>query len=532
MSIQFPDLQLLLQTLRSIPENGSVWLAEQRTFLMSAGALAWIRQELITSLGVDAARGLLMRMGYRLGASDAYLARRMGQKTDESLLLGPQLHSLRGMVKVHPHILEYAPDNQHFYAEIDWLDSFEVEAGQQADSPVCWLLLGYACAYSSHLCGLEIQYREVACQGCGAAHCRIIGRPAEQWPDHQQFRDWLAPLAADESRLMSWQRPQLGLSSDEHEPMPCVSSAWLEAQAMLDRVAASDMTVLLGGETGTGKELMARRLHALSRRNQKPFVAFNCATLPPELIEAELFGVEKGAFTGAQHSRPGRFERADGGTLFLDEIMELPARAQAALLRVLQEGELEPVGGTALRRVNVRVVAATHADLEQAVQQGRFRADLYYRINAHPVVLPALRHRRADILPLAEYFLHKEQHKRGCQLKGFSAAACQALLEHDWPGNVRELENLVQRAVLLSEEGSEIAAEGLFSGFALQLSQATADKAEYYAQRLLEQGVSLAQLENSLLSGALNKAEGNLSAAARLLGLSRPAFAYRNNQQR
>lgn len=532
MSIQFPDVQLLLQNLHSIPENGSVWLAEQRTFLMSADALAWIRQDLISSLGVEAARGLLMRMGYRLGASDAYLARRMGQKPDESFLLGPQLHSLRGMVKVHPRQLEYRPESQHFYAEIDWLDSFEVDAQQQADSPVCWLLLGYACAYSSHLCGLEIQYREVSCQACGAQQCRIVGRPAEQWPDHQQFRDWLAPLAENESRLVNWQGPQPALLPDNAEPMPCVSSAWLEAQAMLDRVAASDMTVLLGGETGTGKELMARRLHALSQRNHGPFVAFNCATLPPELIEAELFGVEKGAFTGALHSRPGRFERADGGTLFLDEIMELPARAQAALLRVLQEGELEPVGGAALRQVNVRVVAATHADLEQAVQQGRFRADLYYRINAHPVVLPALRHRRADILPLAEYFLQKEQRKRGYQFKGFSSAACQALLEHDWPGNVRELENSVQRAVLLSEEGSEIAAEGLFSGFSAQLSQDSDDKVQHYAERLLEQGVSLAQLERSLLSGALNKAGGNLSAAARLLGLSRPAFAYRSSQQR
>jgi transcriptional regulator with GAF, ATPase, and Fis domain len=210
------------------------------------------------------------------------------------------------------------------------------------------------------------------------------------------------------------------------------------------------VSVLLTGETGVGKERFARALHTLSDRAGGPFVAVNCAALPAELIEAELFGVEKGAYTGAHATRAGRFERADGGTLFLDEVGDMPLPAQAKLLRVLQEGEVERLGAEQPRKVNVRLVAATNVDLEAAVAAGRFRRDLLYRLNVYPIAIPALRERTADIAPLAQHLLQRyaaQHHKR---LLGFSDRAMAALQAHDWPGNVRELENLVERGVILA----------------------------------------------------------------------------------
>jgi transcriptional regulator with GAF, ATPase, and Fis domain len=219
----------------------------------------------------------------------------------------------------------------------------------------------------------------------------------------------------------------------------------------VSKVAPTDSTVLISGETGTGKELIARAIHKRSPRSGRAFVVANCAAIPPSLIASELFGHEKGAFTGALQRRQGRFELADGGTIFLDEVGELPAETQIILLRVLQEREFARVGGSGSIRVNVRVIAATNRDLHAAVADGTFRADLFYRLNVFPLDVPALRERRTDISLLAEYFIHRYGQRLGKRIRCITKETSRLLQSYDWPGNIRELQNVIERAVILSE---------------------------------------------------------------------------------
>jgi len=239
---------------------------------------------------------------------------------------------------------------------------------------------------------------------------------------------------------------------NEHNFEDLVGSSppWQRLVKQIEAIAASESTVLIVGETGTGKELVARALHAHSPRKDRPLVKVNCGAISAGLVESELFGHVKGAFTGALQKRVGRFELADGGTLFLDEVGELPLDTQVKLLRALQEQEFEPVGSNTTVTVNVRVIAATNRDLAQAIAEGRFRADLYYRLNVIPLEVPALRDRRADIAQLALYFLQRSAKKSGKSVRGIATATLDRLMRYDWPGNVRELENLIERGVVLS----------------------------------------------------------------------------------
>jgi formate hydrogenlyase transcriptional activator len=229
------------------------------------------------------------------------------------------------------------------------------------------------------------------------------------------------------------------------------SPALMRLLEEVGKVAATDSTVLIQGETGTGKELIARAIHGRSQRRERPLIKLNCAAMPRELVESELFGHEKGAFTGATQQRRGRFELADGGTLFLDEVGELPLETQAKLLRVLQGQEFERVGGSQTLRTDVRLIAATNRDLQQQVAAGAFRSDLYYRLNVFPLVLPSLRDRREDIPRLAGHFLEKAARKLGKPLAAIAPALIDRAMSHDWPGNVRELENYVERSAILGE---------------------------------------------------------------------------------
>jgi two-component system response regulator HydG len=231
------------------------------------------------------------------------------------------------------------------------------------------------------------------------------------------------------------------------------SPAFRDALDLVRQVATSDATVMLTGESGTGKELFARMIYELSERADEPFVAVNCAALPESILESELFGYEEGAFTGANGRKIGRFEAADGGTLFLDEIGELTPQVQVKLLRVLQEGEFERLGSNQPIRVDVRIVAATHKDLEEEMEAGNFREDLYYRLNVVNIEIPPLRHRLEDVPLLAEHFLGKYRKKNKREISGLSREALDALSNYKWPGNVRELENVIERAVVLDKDG-------------------------------------------------------------------------------
>jgi len=333
--------------------------------------------------------------------------------------------------------------------------------------------------------------------------------------DTEQLRDELTRRLA---RINRARRPRRVEATDAPPPgVIAHSRAFRGALALARRAARSSATVLLAGETGSGKEVIARAVHALGQRASGPFVAVNCAAFPDALLESELFGHLRGAFTGAEREKAGLFEEANGGTLFLDEIGETTGPLQAKLLRVLQEREIRPLGGTRVRRINARVVAASNRDLLHEAEAGRFRTDLYYRLAVFPIHVPPLRERAADVLALARHFLEVHSQREGlpgCQL---SPSVEPLLLAHDWPGNVRELENEMLRALALADAGEAIGPEHLSARIT------SANRLEH--QLLAERGATLrarvARFERILIREALARNAGKRTSTARELGITR-----------
>ena len=300
--------------------------------------------------------------------------------------------------------------------------------------------------------------------------------------------------------------------------------AIVKLRALVDKVAPSDVIVLITGESGTGKEVIARAIHLLSPRRDRPFVPVNCAAIPHDLLESEMFGHERGAFTGAAGTRHGLFSTADGGTILLDEIGEMPMGLQAKLLRVLEDGEVRPVGSDRSAKVNVRVIASSNIDLAASVKKGTFREDLFYRLQVVPIVMPPLRERRSDIPLLVEYFLERIHSRHPDRIITISREAMVHLWSYDWPGNVRELENMIERLAILCED-SVIDAAILPPSL---ISKPRPPVIEI-PMSLPEGGVDLQNLvrdlEGRLINEALKQTGGNKQAAARLLGLKRTTFA-------
>jgi two-component system NtrC family response regulator len=301
------------------------------------------------------------------------------------------------------------------------------------------------------------------------------------------------------------------------------SKSLLRVLEMAARVAQHDSTVLIHGETGTGKELLARAIHYNSRRRNHSFVTINCGAIPRDLIEAELFGYFRGAFTGANTNKPGKVELADGGTLFLDEVGELPLESQVKLLRLIQQGEVERVGGTAPRIINVRIVAATNRNLSAMVEDGTFREDLFYRLAVVPLYLPPLRERKEDIPEIAEHLFQKAKTQHGMQNLRVAPSVIARLSAHRWPGNIRELENVVERMLVLSN-GQQITDQDLPAELRA-VSHSPANSS--ILLEFPEEGISLESIERELLLRALEKAGGNQTKAARYLDISRRTFIYR-----
>ena len=298
------------------------------------------------------------------------------------------------------------------------------------------------------------------------------------------------------------------------------SSRMVEIFDLIERVADCDSTILINGETGTGKGLVARAIHRKSRRHNHPFISINCGAIPENLLESELFGHVKGAFTGATSSKSGKFELADGGTVFLDEIGDMSPDLQVKVLKVLEEGEFEPVGGAKTIKVDVRIIAATHRDLSEEVQKGNFREDLFYRLYVIPMILPALRERPEDIRPLAHYFLGQANCKNHRQVKGISEDALDALATQPWPGNVRELKNLVERLIVL--KGSGMITRRDLPAHPQSLARAAEAPA---AIEISEEGICLnsavTEFEKALILQSLEKAKWVKNKAAKLLHLNR-----------
>jgi nitrogen regulation protein NR(I) len=354
-----------------------------------------------------------------------------------------------------------------------------------------------------------------------------ITKPFEQ--------DELKKVIAKAARAHDLERQNVHAAGGDGEKPPLVghSPAMRAVHDMVARVADSPSTVLITGESGTGKELIAQALHRGSSRRDKPLIKVNCAAIPKDLVESELFGYERGAFTGAVGSKPGRFELADGGTLFLDEIGEIPVEIQVKLLRALQESEFERVGGIKTLRVDVRLIAATNRDLKALISEGRFREDLYYRLAVVPIALPPLRDRRDDIPLLVAHFIDKYDRRLGKSVQGIEDEALQLLLGYGWPGNIRELENLMERSVLFAD-GPLILASSLpdalrDKGTAAQVPIAAVGPLGAIAA---PSGASMkeivrqaqAELERELITRALAETGGNVTRAAKRLQISRKSL--------
>ncbi|HEY1659060.1 MAG TPA: sigma-54 dependent transcriptional regulator [Candidatus Sulfotelmatobacter sp.] len=304
-----------------------------------------------------------------------------------------------------------------------------------------------------------------------------------------------------------------------HPNIVARSAKMQEVMATVDRVAITNSTVLLGGESGVGKDLIAHAIHEKSRRSAGPFIKINSTAIPENLLESELFGYDKGAFTGANMSKPGKFELADKGTLFLDEIGDVPPATQVKLLRVLQEREFERLGGTRTIKVDVRLIAATNRDLREALEQGTFREDLYYRLNVVPIDIAPLRQRKEDIPDLVNLFISRFSGESGKPVDEITPEAMQVLVNYHWPGNVRELQNIIERACALTK-GNVLKVEDIH----LDVRPARSTNG---AGTFLPEGMTLDQWEDEMIRESLRRANGNKSQAARLLGLSRNALRYR-----
>jgi len=315
---------------------------------------------------------------------------------------------------------------------------------------------------------------------------------------------------------------RLHLALDGREKLKSIVAASEAMQQILDvveRIRDRDIPVLITGETGTGKEVIANALHATSSRSKKPFVAINCCTLPEDLLDSELFGHVKGAYTGATTDREGLFQQADGGTLFLDEVGDVSARLQAKLLRALQEGEVRPVGGNSTTKVDVRIVAATNRDLEQMVADGEFRSDLLFRLNVLPIHLPALRERREDILPLAWQTIHRLQEQFGRDDLGLTPAAQEKLQQYDWPGNVRQLGNIIERSF------------ALFTGPVLEAHEIVISTPRQATGEVREETtLSLEEVESRQIRVVLAANDNNQVVTARILGISRSTLRRKMSQ--
>lgn len=547
----------LRSKLRFNQETGKIWLGESRLLLLHAKAMMEIRTKLFDYLDAETAKRMLIRIGFVAGEQDADLAHKLAdEKNYDVFRIGPELHAFEGHVRSHITKADIDWETGRFFGEVIVENSWEAEAQLQSlglsEEAACWTIIGYASGYTSRFFSRFIVFKETECMCKGDHHCKIIGKPADCWEDESYidlFRDdpispSLREIEAELNQLRG--RRQVKYDTDG---LVGASPEFTNALNLLKRAADSPINVLLLGETGVGKEVFARWLHEHSPRSEKPFIAVNCGAIPHELIEAELFGVKKGAYTGAQESRPGRFERADGGTLFLDELGDLPLSAQVKLLRVLQTGEVERLGDDEIRKVNVRLVAATNVDLQQAIKDSQFRADLYYRIATYPVNIPPLRDRRADILILANSMIEKFSNSYQKRLAGLSGQAMQVLTGYEWPGNVRELENVIERGVLLANDGGLIELDHLFvnppdsdaiddtisevndQGHVKPLNGMPEMNNQFYDKLIEQQGFDLAQHEQQLFEAAVRKAKGNLTHAAQYIGVTRRQLAYRVNEK-
>lgn len=506
-------------------------------------------QALMRSFGHESTRYLFKRHGYRLGGCDGELAqlRQLGEDEREGAERG-LLVTLQAYVAVQPlsrqtglPVASDAVESLEWVCALDLPPSSQLESRINQENAFVWLLAGYAAGFLNHgsdrnhhvTCTRQVVANEVSFRFYARASRDAADFDHDLLPDNFKWNLGAAqPTPREASPVRRAVRRVLREES--------------EVGKMLKQVAVTDATVLLLGESGVGKSLLANEVHGMSPRAQQPWVEINCAAIPEQLIESELFGVERGAFSGATLSRKGKFEQAHGGTIFLDEVALLSPGAQSKLLRVLQSGEFERLGSNSTVRCDVRVIAATNEDLERAVKEGKFREDLYYRLNVFPVSIPALRERRNEIPDLAGHCIQRLAAKYRKNIVRCSAQAREVLLSYDWPGNIRELENVLERAIILCPDGTDIQVGHLGSiaskcslqpelqalpQDARRTDAAGAGRAlrtvDDWADQIIESRVAnLSTLKDAMLRAALRRSGGNMSLAAASLGVTRAQLNY------
>jgi two-component system response regulator HydG len=516
--------------------GGVIRFAGQRALLLDAVAMGLLRKYLVENFGLTAARTVLTQFGFAHGwrMAEAMRAEFRWDSDDEWRSAGTRIHALEGLFRVEPG--GHGP-----LSKTGAMVAASYEAEQhllhfgRSDVPVCWTICGLMSGYLSRIAGKDTYVLEDGCVGTGDAACHLFARSREAWGSEyadelhffepSRLEDCLEvslqrvtkTLQAAERKLHRHRRALVRVARDVEEPLGIVatSAAMRQLLELTRRVAKVDSTVLITGESGAGKERIARLLHDESTRAAGPFIAVNCGAITETLLESELFGHARGAFTGATQDRPGLFEAANNGTLLLDEVGEVSSAMQVKLLRVLQEREIRRVGENRSRRVDVRVVAATNRDLAQGVFGGAFRQDLYYRLKVVELHVPPLRERRDDILPLARVLLASAALRMKRKVSGLVPDAADQLLRYGWPGNVRELENAMERAVALAR-GGRVELEDLPEEIRCTPLQAVA----HGAVRPLD------EIEKEYIVAALALNEGNQTRTARQLHIG-SATLYR-----
>jgi two-component system response regulator HydG len=463
------------------PEGGVIRFAGQRALLIDAVAMGLLRKYLAENFGVLAARAVLTQFGFAHGflmaeAMQSAFKWEDGEKWGGAL---ERILALEGLFRV-----ESGGEGPLSKGGMTLLASYEAEQHLLhfglADAPMCWTICGLTSGYLTKSVGREIYVVEDRCLARGDAACHLIGRTREEWGEARAEELWFfekkrlkdcldvslqrvtETLNRTERKLRERKRALVRMVRDVEDPLGLISKSPAMAQLIefARRVAKVDATVLITGESGSGKERIARLLHEESTRASGPFIAINCGAITESLLETELFGHVRGAFTGATSDRPGLFEAAHGGSLLLDEVGEVSPSMQVKLLRALQEREIRRVGENATRRVDVRILAATNRNLAEAVAGGSFRQDLYYRLKVVELRVPPLRERHEDILPLARVLLADAAMRMQRKVSSVTPAAADQLLRYGWPGNVRELENALERAVALAH-GTRVEREDL-----------------------------------------------------------------------
>ena len=467
MRIEDLDIRELME----FDSNGQIRFAGQHALIIDTVALGVLRKELNDNFGSTITRAVLSRFGFVQGwrMAEAMLAQFKWDNDDDWIRSCGRIHVLEGMYSLAPG--DPGPLSQEGST---LTASYEAEQHLahlgRSDGGVCWTVCGLMSGYLSRAAGKEIYVLEERCMGRGDSACHLLGRTREEWGDDRtdELRFFRSEDLGDlldtslhkitttlkhvEKKLRDKTRVLSRMVRDVDDPLGLVarSPAMRRLVDLSRRIASVDSTALITGETGTGKERIARFVHDESARSQGPFIAVNCGAITETLLESELFGHVRGAFTGAAHDRIGLFEAASGGTLLLDEIGEIPPGVQVKLLRALQEREVRRVGENNSRSFDVRVIAATNSELIKDIEAARFRKDLYYRLNIVELHVPSLRDRHEDILPLARILLAEAAERLKRKVTGLSPGAADQLMRYEWPGNVRELENAMERAAAIA----------------------------------------------------------------------------------